>query len=110
MAGAFRLTAPPRAVFVLTTHFQRNMYRYREPRTFRTLYLDAGHLGGLIESLCEAQGLVAHGHQGFHDSFVGGLVKADDLAVESPTYLVSVGLASEAVDGVRTIGESRLRS
>ncbi|WP_157000434.1 SagB/ThcOx family dehydrogenase [Leucobacter komagatae] len=109
MIGAFRLAAPPRAVFILTTHFQRNMYRYREPRTFRTLYLDAGHLGGLIESVCEAQGLMAHGHHGFQDSFVADLVKSDGLAIESPTYLVSVGLASEVRDGVRIIGESRLR-
>ena len=29
---------------LFTTMFERNMYRYREPRTFRTIFMDVGHL------------------------------------------------------------------
>ncbi|MDE0268265.1 MAG: hypothetical protein OXI96_04405 [Acidimicrobiaceae bacterium] len=29
---------------LFTTMFERNMYRYREPRTFRTVFMDVGHL------------------------------------------------------------------
>ena len=36
----------PRALIVITSVFGRNMYRYREPRTFRTVHMDAGHLAG----------------------------------------------------------------
>lgn len=43
-----------KAIFVLTTVFERNMYRYREPRTFRSVHMDAGHLCATIEILAEA--------------------------------------------------------
>jgi SagB-type dehydrogenase family enzyme len=36
------------AAILLTTVFERNMYRYREPRTFRTVHMDVGHLVGTI--------------------------------------------------------------
>jgi SagB-type dehydrogenase family enzyme len=35
---------PVAALLVLTTRFARNMYRYREARTFRTVHMDAGHI------------------------------------------------------------------
>lgn len=110
MPGAFRLSAPPRAIFVIASHFDRNMYRYREPRTLRTVYLDAGHLGGLIESLCDTDGTVSHGHHGFSDTFVAGLIRSESLAVEAPTYLVSVGLGSERYPGTVQVGKSGLKS
>ncbi|WP_426516691.1 hypothetical protein ACPPVQ_18630 [Diaminobutyricibacter sp. McL0618] len=110
LPGAFRLPAPPRAIFVITTHFERNMYRYREPRTLRTLYYDAGHLGGLVESLGDSHGLVAHGHHGFVDSYLAELIQSKDLAIESPSYLVSVGLAVESASLEKRIGRSRLNS
>jgi SagB-type dehydrogenase family enzyme len=31
-------------LLVLTSSFARNMFRYREPRTFRTVHMDAGHI------------------------------------------------------------------
>jgi SagB-type dehydrogenase family enzyme len=36
---------------VLTSVFERNMYRYREPRTFRTIHMDIGHILATIEML-----------------------------------------------------------
>jgi SagB-type dehydrogenase family enzyme len=39
-----RSSFPVAAVLVLTARFARNMYRYREPRTFRTVHMDAGHI------------------------------------------------------------------
>src|SRR5690606_37579204 len=35
---------PVRAIIVLTAYFDRSMFQYREPQTFRSLHLDAGHL------------------------------------------------------------------
>lgn len=40
-----------KAIFVLTSIFERNMFRYREPRTFRTIHMDGGHIAGNIELL-----------------------------------------------------------
>ncbi len=104
MPGAFRLGAPPRAIFVISTEFARNMYRYREPRTLRTIFYDAGHLGGLIETLCDRLGSVAHGHHGFQDSYVMRAIESPSLAFESPTYLISVGLESEVTPGTEMVG------
>ena len=36
---------------ILTSIFERNMYRYREPRTFRTIHMDTGHLIETINML-----------------------------------------------------------
>lgn len=33
----------PKAVIFITSLFGRNMWRYREPRTFRTIFFDMGH-------------------------------------------------------------------
>lgn len=110
LPGGFRLPTVPRAIFVISTHFERNMYRYREPRTLRTVYYDVGHLGGLIEALGDAQGLIAHGHHGFVDSYLANLIRSDGLAVESPSYLVSIGQAADADPAKRRIGTSRLNA
>ncbi len=40
-----------KAVFLITCLFERNMYRYRESRTFRSVHMDAGHLMANIEVL-----------------------------------------------------------
>jgi SagB-type dehydrogenase family enzyme len=46
----------PRAVVVLTCVFERNMFRYREPRTFRSVHMDAGHLAATLEICATAAG------------------------------------------------------
>lgn len=107
--GAWRLGCKPRAIFLLTAHVMRNMYRYREPRTFRTLFYDAGHMGGLIEALANDSAIVAHGHHGFVDSYAAALTQSQSLAKEVPTYLVSVGIRAELEPGTKMIGRSRLK-
>lgn len=49
----------PRAFVVVTSKFERNMYRYREPRTFRTVHMDAGHLAATARLVARSQGLDA---------------------------------------------------
>jgi SagB-type dehydrogenase family enzyme len=44
-----RASFTPVAAIVFTLVFSRNMYRYREPRTFRAVHMDAGHLIGMAE-------------------------------------------------------------
>lgn len=48
-----------KALVVLTSVFERNMYRYREPRTFRTIHMDAGHLAGTMWMAARSRGLTA---------------------------------------------------
>jgi len=47
------------AIVVMTCVFARNMYRYREPRTFRTVHNDAGHLASTAELVARGLGLRA---------------------------------------------------
>ncbi|MCR2053142.1 hypothetical protein NSA19_09880 [Actinomyces bowdenii] len=107
LPGAFRLPVRPAAIFVITSHFYRNMYRYREPRTFRTIYYDAGHLGGLIEAVTDYGNTISHGHQGFSDKFLGDLLHCGSLAQESPSYLVAVGERT-TTPSTTIIGKSEL--
>jgi SagB-type dehydrogenase family enzyme len=55
-----RFPFPLRALVVLTSVFERNMYRYREPRTFRTVHMDAGHLAATARMTAVSLGLTAH--------------------------------------------------
>ncbi|CAC11515.1 MULTISPECIES: SagB/ThcOx family dehydrogenase [Thermoplasmatales] len=43
-------------ILIFTSIFERNMYRYREPRTFRTIHMDVGHLAATTEIICEKLG------------------------------------------------------
>lgn len=52
-----RFPRPVRALVVITSLFERNMYRYREPRTFRTVHMDAGHIAGSVRIVAHALGL-----------------------------------------------------
>ena len=49
--------ARPQALVLYTCVFARNRYRYREPRTFRTVHMDVGHLMGTCEFLATSRGL-----------------------------------------------------
>lgn len=48
-----------KALVVITSVFERNMYRYREPRTFRTVHMDAGHIAGSLRLTARSLGLTA---------------------------------------------------
>lgn len=84
-----------RALIVLTSVFERNMYRYREPRTFRTVHMDAGHIAATIRLTARSMG------------FVGGILVCDNateieaalgLDGMSEGYMLTVALA----DGTAT--------
>jgi SagB-type dehydrogenase family enzyme len=48
---------PCQALLVLTSRFGRNAYRYREPRTFRTVHMDVGHICATASLLARSTGL-----------------------------------------------------
>lgn len=52
-----RAPFPLGAIVIVTSLFERNMYRYREPRTFRTVHMDAGHLAGTLTITARAIGI-----------------------------------------------------
>lgn len=49
-----------KCLVALTTLFERNMYRYREPRTFRTVHMDVGHLATTLGLAAAAYKVMTH--------------------------------------------------
>ena len=82
--GNFRAQFDPVGVWVLTSIFERNRYRYREPRTFRSVYMDVGHILETLMLACEAKGLKTYPHHGFDLRVVEeriGIKGSDEAAI-----------------------------
>lgn len=83
----------PWAMVIATSVFERNMYRYREPRTFRSVHLDVGHIIGTVElvaaheSLCTER-LYRVGYRAV-DTIVGL-----DPYVEATVCVITIGGAA----------------
>ena len=56
MRAPFRVDA----LVVMTTVFARNMYRYREPRTYRSLMMDVGHMQETLSIISSGCGVLSH--------------------------------------------------
>jgi SagB-type dehydrogenase family enzyme len=52
-----RSAPAPAALILMTSVFERNMYRYREPRTFRTVHMDVGHIVATLDVAAAGLGL-----------------------------------------------------
>jgi len=93
-AGPFRARLDrnfePAAVVILTSVFERNMFRYREPRTFRTILLDIGHVVFTLELACAALGLQFYPQHGVDDLAVERLLGLEGLD-EGVMYAVAIG-------------------
>ncbi|NIA72315.1 SagB/ThcOx family dehydrogenase [Pelagibius litoralis] len=87
----------PRAIVLMTSVFGRNMYRYREPRTYRTIHMDAGHLISSLEHFAAAKGLSTHAQSGTDDFQLEQLLGLSPLQ-EGVMFAVSLG------DGLRKEG------
>lgn len=83
----------PGAVLLIYAEFGRNMYRYREPRTFRSVLIDAGHLASTTQEVAEALGLRAHIHHGVSEDRLDALLGAELL---DRGFVVGVGLTGSA--------------
>jgi SagB-type dehydrogenase family enzyme len=57
----------PQAFIVVTAVFGRNMYRYREPRTFRTIFMDVGHILGTCEMIASGVGIRSFVHHAINE-------------------------------------------
>ncbi|HEY2961685.1 MAG TPA: SagB/ThcOx family dehydrogenase [Pyrinomonadaceae bacterium] len=79
-----------RALLVLTSVFERNMYRYREPRTFRTVHMDAGHLAATVEFAAEMSGARTFVQYGGNEKAVEAKLGLDGLE-EGVQLSISLG-------------------
>lgn len=93
-----------RALVVITSVFERNMYRYREPRTFRTVHMDAGHLAGSLWLAARSLGLTAFTFLCDPAALIEEALGIDGL---QEGYMLTVALADGAeLDGIQLVAAS----
>lgn len=81
----------PAAILIMTSVFDRVMWRYREPRTFRTLFMDIGHLTTTFNVMAAAFGYTCYFQHGLIDGDIERLLGADHLT-ESVIFGASIGV------------------
>jgi SagB-type dehydrogenase family enzyme len=95
LQGLWRAPFDPAAFVVVTGLWERNMYRYREPRTFRTVFMDAGHAAATMELCGQALDLPVFWQHGVDDIAVHGLLGLQKEGLdEGVLYAAAVGRAA----------------
>lgn len=79
----------PVSIVLLYSKFSRNRFRYREPRDFRAVLMDAGHLASTIQEIARSQGLRAHIHHGVDEDRLDSLLGAECL---EDGFMIGVGI------------------
>lgn len=64
----------PSAIMFMTSVFERNMWRYREPRTYRTLFMDIGHLTTTFNLICTHLGYGCYFQHGMIDDEIEKII------------------------------------
>lgn len=80
----------PQAIVLISTCPSRNMYRYREPRTLRTIYMDIGHLAATTELIANSLGLKVFGHHGFDATAISKMAGIESELEESFVYMIAL--------------------
>lgn len=78
------------AIIVISSLFERNMWRYREIRTFRVIFLDIGHLLSTLRIIIKSLGMEVLINHSFDDVFVQKLLNLT-TGKERPLYCAIVG-------------------
>ena len=73
------VTFPVKYIIVLTSIWERNMFRYREPKTFRSVHLDAGHAVSNLEILAEKAGYLSKVQYGLNSKRIEELFHLNPL-------------------------------
>ena len=92
--SAFR----PEAIVLLYARFERNMFRYREPRTLRSVFMDAGHVASTIEELSTTTGISCHVHHAVDEDAID---MALGVKLLDCGFIIGVGLSGTLRQDVR---------
>jgi SagB-type dehydrogenase family enzyme len=79
----------PKALFVFTSRFERNMWRYREPRTFRVIFMDMGHIIANTKLVLNSLNIKNFCGHGFKDEDVEELLLVNGYE-EAPFYFFAL--------------------
>ncbi|WP_164736863.1 SagB/ThcOx family dehydrogenase [Rhizobium phaseoli] len=105
-SGPLRASFKVHAIIVMTSVFERSMYRYREPRSFRAIYMDVGHLSGTLDVTAKALHMNCLVQHGLNDRAVGELLGLD-LLTEGVIYGAAIGgSSSPSVSELSTLSET----
>lgn len=85
-----RIGFSPHFVFIYTTTFERSMFRYREPRSYRVLHYDLGHVMQNIKLLVNSSGKQLYGGYSLHERDVEKLLGIDGI-MESIMGYTAIG-------------------
>jgi SagB-type dehydrogenase family enzyme len=86
------------ALFIMTGVFARSMWKYRHPRAYRVVLLDAGHLGQTFCLTATRLGLAPFSTAALKDTLIEQGLGIDGIS-ESVLYVTGVGMpAGDSVD------------
>jgi SagB-type dehydrogenase family enzyme len=81
------------ALFIMTAVFERTMWKYRHPRAYRTVLLDAGHLGQTFYLVATWLGLAPFCTAALKDTLIDTDLGLDGIS-ESVIYVSGFGGAA----------------
>lgn len=80
---------PPKGVVIFTSMIERAMWRYRDDRSARAIFMDIGHAVMQLRLLMEELGLETYSYQKFDDFGVINSLKLNGLCIE-PFYTSTI--------------------
>jgi SagB-type dehydrogenase family enzyme len=89
-SGPMRASFDIDAFVVMTSVFDRSMWRYREPRSFRAIYMDVGHLCGTLDIVAKSLGLNCLVQHGLSEDPISKIIDTDPLQ-EGVIYGAAIG-------------------
>lgn len=94
-SGPMRASFNIDAFVVMTSVLERSMWRYREPRSFRAIYMDVGHLCGTLDVVAKALGLNCLVQHGTSEEPIAEILHIEPL-VEGVIYGAAIGGAANS--------------
>lgn len=85
-----RIWFSPHFLFLYTTIFERSMFRYREPRSYRVMHYDLGHIMQNIKLLVSSSGGQLYSGYSLHEKDVEKLLGIDGI-MESIMGYTAIG-------------------
>jgi SagB-type dehydrogenase family enzyme len=82
------------ALFIMTAVFARSMWKYRHPRAYRVVQLDAGHLGQTFCLTATRMGLAPFSTAALNDTLIERDLGIDGIS-ESVIYVTGCGMPAE---------------
>lgn len=80
----------PKAIILMTLVFKRSMWRYREPRTYRAIHHDVGHVVETLKLICNARKLNFSFGYAMHEKAVEKYLEIDP-SEESVVGFAAIG-------------------